>query len=125
VYDIETYKEVFTFSVVRADGKFKKTFSCSKFKNEIEGIFKCLDYLHDNNCYLVGFNSNQFDWPIVQQIVDKRPKLPKSGRAIASYVFELAHIRHHFYILCKENISIYISESILRYFFYVNHYVTF
>ena len=33
VYDIETYKEVFTFSVARADGKFKKTFSCSKFKN--------------------------------------------------------------------------------------------
>ena len=90
VFDIETYKEVFTFSVVRADGKFKKTFSCSKFKNEIEGIFKCLDYLHDNDYYLVGFNSNQFDWPIIQQLIDKRSKLPKSGRAIASYVFELA-----------------------------------
>lgn len=89
-YDIETYKEVFTFSIVRSDGKFKKTFSCSNFKNEIEGIFKCLDYLHSNECYLVGFNSNQFDWPIVQQLIDKRNTLPKSGRALASYVFDLA-----------------------------------
>ena len=49
-----------------------------------------MDYLHDNDYYLVGFNSNQFDWPIVQQLVDKRSKLPKSGKAISSYVFELA-----------------------------------
>lgn len=90
VYDIETYKELFSFSIVRADGKFKKTFECSIFKNEIEGIFKCLDYLHNQKHYLVGFNSNQFDWPIVQELVNKRDKLPKSGASIASMVFRLA-----------------------------------
>lgn len=90
VFDIETYKEAFTFSIVRSDGKFKKTFVCSKYKNHIDNIFKCLDYLHVNDFYLVGFNSNQFDWPVVQQLVDKRSKLPKSGKALASYVFDLA-----------------------------------
>ena len=90
VMDLETYKELFSFSIVRADGKFKKTFSCSKYKNEIEGIFKCLDYLHTNEMYMVGFNSNQFDWPILQQLVDKRNKLPKTGKALASFVFDLA-----------------------------------
>ena len=90
VFDIETYKEVFTFSVVRADGKFKKTFSCSKFKNEIEGILRCLDYLSENDMYMVGFNSNQFDWPILQQVIDKRTRLPKTGLKMANYVFDLA-----------------------------------
>lgn len=90
IYDLETYKEVFTFSIVRADGKHKKTFECSKFINEIEGIFKCLDYLHTNDYYLVGFNSNQFDWPIVQEIVNKRDSLPVTGKGVASFVFKLA-----------------------------------
>ena len=90
VFDIETYKELFSFSIVRADGKHKKTFSCSKFKNEIEGILRCLDYLSENDMYLVGFNSNQFDWPILQQVMDKRTRLPKTGLKIANYVFDLA-----------------------------------
>lgn len=90
VYDIETYKELFSFSVVRADGKFKKTFECSNFNNQIDGIFKCLDYLHNEGCYLVGFNSNQFDWPVVQQLVKDRDSLPKTGKAIAAKVFKIA-----------------------------------
>lgn len=90
IYDIETYKEVFTFSIVRSDGKHKRTFECSKFVNEIDNIFKCLDYLHNNECYLVGFNSMQFDWPIMQEVVKKRESLPKTGKGIASFVFKQA-----------------------------------
>lgn len=90
IYDIETYKEVFTFSIVRSDGKHKRTFECSKFVNEIDNIFKCLDYLHNNECYLVGFNSMQFDWPVMQEVVNKRESLPKTGKGIASFVFKLA-----------------------------------
>ena len=90
VYDIETYKEVFTFSVVRADGKHKRTFECSNFMNEIDGIFKCLDYLHDNDCYLVGFNNLGFDYPVIHELVEKRDKLPKTGKAIATLIFKKA-----------------------------------
>ncbi len=90
VYDIETYKDLFSFSVVRADGKFKSTFQCSKFKNEIDRIFACLDYLKNNDYYLVGFNSNQFDYPVLHEILKKRGRLPKSGIAIANKVFNLA-----------------------------------
>ncbi len=90
IYDIETYKEVFTFSITRSDGKHKRTFECSKFINEIEGIFKCLDYLHQNDCYLVGFNSQNFDWPVVQELVTNRESLPVTGKGIASLVFKLA-----------------------------------
>lgn len=90
VYDIETFKEVFTLSIVRADGKHKNTFVCSQFVNQIDRILNCLDYLHNNDFYMVGFNSNQFDWPVLQKIHDKRESLPKTGKAIANHVFKLA-----------------------------------
>lgn len=90
VYDIETYKEVFTFSIVRADGKHKRTFECSAFMNEIEGIFKCVDYLYDNDCYLVGFNNLGFDYPVIHELVEKRGRLPKTGKAIATLIFKKA-----------------------------------
>lgn len=90
IYDIETYKEAFTFSIVRSDGKHKNTFECSAFSNQIDRILKCLDYLHDNDYYLVGFNSMNFDWPVVQEIVTKRESLPKTGKGIASFVFKQA-----------------------------------
>ena len=90
IYDIETYKEAFTFSIVRSDGKHQRTFECSKFVNEIDGIFKCLDFLHESNCYLVGFNSMQFDWPVIQEVLNKRDLLPVTGKGIASFVFKQA-----------------------------------
>ena len=90
IYDIETYKDLFSFSVVRADGEFKSTFQCSKFKNEIDRIYSCLNYLNNNNYYLVGFNSNQFDYPVLHEILKKRDRLPKSGISIANKVFDLA-----------------------------------
>ena len=90
IYDIETYKDLFSFSVVRADGEFKSTFQCSKFKNEIDRIYSCLNYLNNNNYYLVGFNSNQFDYPVLHEILKKCDRLPKSGSSIANKVFDLA-----------------------------------
>lgn len=90
VYDIETYKEVFTFSIVRADGKHKKTFECSNFKNEIEGVLSCLDYIKENDCYLVGFNNLGFDYPVIHELVEHREGLPKTGKGIASFVFRKA-----------------------------------
>lgn len=90
VYDLETYLSAFTFTIIRADGKQLKTFECSERKQEIDRIFKCLDYLHDNGCELVGYNNTGFDYPILHQIIAKRDKLPKSGKSIAKYVYELA-----------------------------------
>jgi len=51
------FPNCFTFSIIRIDGKFKSTFEVSYRKNEVERIFKCLDYLRDNNQYMVAFNS--------------------------------------------------------------------
>lgn len=90
IYDIETYKHAFTFSIIRADGKFKKTFEVSARMNQIDGIFKCLDYLHDNTFRMVGFNSKGFDYPIIHELINLRNSLPSTGKGIASKVFRLA-----------------------------------
>lgn len=90
VWDIETYKHAFTFSIVRADGKFKKTFEVSARVNEVDRILTCLDYLHDNEHRLVGFNSCGFDYPIIHKLIDNRDALPKTGKALAAKVFHWA-----------------------------------
>jgi hypothetical protein len=90
VYDLETFKELFSFSIVRSDGKLQRCWEVSSRKNEIDSILTCLDYLMDNGCEMVGFNNTGFDYPILHQILNKRDKLPKSGKALANYVYELA-----------------------------------
>lgn len=90
IFDIETYLSAFTFTIIRADGKHLKTFECSERKNEIDTIFNCLEYLKTNNCYMVGFNNLNFDYPILHEIVKKKSKLPICGKRIASYIHDLA-----------------------------------
>lgn len=91
VYDIETFKEAFTFSVVRADGAHCKTFQVTKFKNELDRIYKCLDYLEAGEFSMVGFNNLGFDYPIIHEVMKNRKKLLKmTGAEVAVFVWELA-----------------------------------
>jgi hypothetical protein len=89
VYDIETYKNLFSFSIVRADGKFKQTFACSKYTNQIDRIHKCLEYLKQNDCFLVGFNNLGFDYPVLHELL-KLDTEAKTGLWIANKVFKIA-----------------------------------
>lgn len=91
IYDCETYPNCFTFSIVREDGKFKKTFEVSFRKNDIDGLFKCLDYLRDNDFYAVGFNNIQFDYPVLHKLIGLRNKnMPVNGVTIAKRVYKFA-----------------------------------
>jgi hypothetical protein len=90
IYDIETYKEAFTFSIVRADLKVKRSLEVSFRKNEIENVLNCLDYLNENKHRMVGFNNKGFDYPVLHKILEKRDSLPKSGKALAKYIFDIA-----------------------------------
>jgi hypothetical protein len=90
IYDIETYKEAFTFSIVRADLKVKRSLEVSFRKNEIDNVLKCLDYLNENKHHMVGFNNKGFDYPVLHKILEKRDSLPKGGKALAKYIFDIA-----------------------------------
>jgi hypothetical protein len=69
IYDIETYPNCFTISLIRADGKVSRVFEISDRKNDIEAILCCFRWLRDNNCRMVGFNNLGFDYPIIHEIM--------------------------------------------------------
>lgn len=79
IYDLETYKNIFTFCLVREDGKVLKVYEISDRKKDINGIRKCLNYLHKNHCSLVGFNNQGFDYPILHYIMDKAVACKQKG----------------------------------------------
>ena len=90
IWDIETYKSAFTFSIIRADGEHSKVFEVSRRMNEIDRVFKCIDFLRENNCRMVGFNSIGFDYPILHELLIKRNSLPDAGKTIAVMIHKLA-----------------------------------
>lgn len=91
LYDIETFKHAFTFSIVRSDGRHKKTFQVTKYLNQIEDIFNCLSYLEENECQMAGFNNLGFDYPIAHRLMETQRRIIKmSGAEIAQHVWELA-----------------------------------
>lgn len=71
VYDIETYPNIFTFTIIGADGRFMKTFEISDRKSEQAGFLACLKYLIQNKQTLVGFNNTGFDYPVIHEIILK------------------------------------------------------
>ena len=71
IYDIETYGNTFTFTIVRSDGKHMKVFEISDRKNEIEGLLGCFRYLITEDQRMVGFNNVGFDYPVIHHIIKK------------------------------------------------------
>lgn len=91
IYDLETYKNVFTMAIISDDGKIERTFEISEFKNELPGFLKCLDYLQDNDCRMIGFNNLSFDYPILHKLMSKRNKLKSmTGLEIAELAYTYA-----------------------------------
>lgn len=90
IFDLETYPNTFSFSIIREDGKFPSIFEVSFRKNDIERIWKCLDYLRDNDCFMVGFNNLQFDYPVLHKLLAIRDNLPAKGETLAKKVFKFA-----------------------------------
>ena len=82
IYDIETYPNIFTFTLIREDGKWLKSFEVSARKNQIIEFFKCIDYLTDDNHSLVGFNNLGFDYPVVHKIIEARNEFINQPRGL-------------------------------------------
>jgi len=91
IYDIETYPNVFTFSIVREDGKFLNAFEVSFRKNEIDRVLKCLDYINKSNDRMVGFNNLAFDYPVLHYVLTSRKTFEKKqGTEIAKLTYGFA-----------------------------------
>lgn len=86
-YDEETYPNVYTFSIMRSDGKFANTFEVSARKNEIHRVLACFDYLKKQGDSMVGFNNKGFDYPVAHKILQNRNRLPKDGLKLAQMIY--------------------------------------
>lgn len=87
IYDLESYPNVWTMTVVHASGKWLKTYEISDHKDEIEGVASCLRYLMKNNCRMVGFNSAAFDYEHIHMIIEvlRKAKKEQSRPEITAY----------------------------------------
>ena len=92
IYDCETYPNCFSFAIIREDGKHTNTYEISTRKNEIDRVFACLDYLAKQGDFLVGFNSLNFDYPVLHKVLQlrKNNKIPLRGENLASKVYQFA-----------------------------------
>lgn len=90
VWDIETFKHTFTFSIVRADGKFARKFQVNKYKNDWPSIKACMLHLQTIDAKMVGFNSLAFDYPIIHDLILDAKIDTMSGAVIAKLVHKLA-----------------------------------
>ena len=89
-YDLETYPNCFTMSIITTDGKVERVFEMSEFKNDVAGFLKCLKYLKDNDCSTVGFNNLGFDYPILHKLMAMKDLSKLSGLKIAEFAYSFA-----------------------------------
>jgi len=81
IYDLESYPNVFSMSIIHASGKHMRVFEISDRKNEIEGIAKCLRYLVQNKCRMVGFNNLSYDYTLIHEIIKSLKEAKETGKA--------------------------------------------
>lgn len=98
VFDIETFPNCYTFTIIRAKDDFTRVFEISSRKNELDKLLKCLDYLRDNSQRLIGFNNLGFDYPVIHEIYNnylkaKRRKKPYTITAEEIYEIAMAQIQ--------------------------------
>lgn len=89
IYDLETYPNCFTMAIVREDGKFPRVFECSTRMNEVEGIYKAIDFLEQDEASMVGFNNLGFDYPVLHELILLRGR-KLSGAEIAKKMYSAA-----------------------------------
>ena len=80
VYDLESYPNCFTMTIIHASGKWLKTFEISDRKNQTDDIAKCLRYLIKENYRMVGFNNLSYDYTLIHEIIKILSKAKKDGR---------------------------------------------
>jgi hypothetical protein len=77
LYDLETYKSIFSMTIVTSDGKQGYVFEVSKRKDNRKEMFTFLDQLKESGARMIGFNNLAFDYPILHFILKKRKFTPE------------------------------------------------
>lgn len=72
VYDLETFPNIFTFSLVLVNNPDKiRTYEISDRKNETKEMLDCLRKLKNQGWTMIGFNNQGFDYPILHEVMQR------------------------------------------------------
>ena len=82
IWDEETYPNIYTFAAVYANGKGMRTFEISDRKNEVEELLEFLRKVKTAGHRFVGFNSINFDYPVLHFILQKARKVHGTGKKL-------------------------------------------
>lgn len=88
IYDIETYPNCFTISLIREDGKMERTIEISEFLNETDRLLKLFEYFEEHDVKGVGYNNKGFDYPVLHDI--KHCVIPSNGLEFAKLIYSFA-----------------------------------
>ena len=87
IYDVETLSNLFTYSAVGRDSDNVVKFVIWKGKNEIYDLLVHLTNVKG----MIGFNSINFDYPVMHYIIKERDKLLKlDGDKVAKLIYKKA-----------------------------------
>lgn len=91
VYDIETLSNLFTYTGYDCYQKTWKQFVVSQWRNDFSELVNHLSYLRANKYYQVGFNNENFDYPVIHHILNHASEYKfLSGQEVAQHLYDKA-----------------------------------
>lgn len=89
IYDLESYKNVFTMTSVHASGEGLVTFEISNRKNQINELAEYLRVLIRKRARMVGFNNLSYDYTLIHEIVKCLIEAKQTGKPANITAFDL------------------------------------
>lgn len=103
IFDVETFPNTFTFAAVYANGKGMRAFEISDRKNEVEELLEFFRKVKSAGHRFVGFNNNNFDYPVVHHILQKARKVHGTDKKLKVTAKELYDVAMKLINSSKEN----------------------
>ena len=89
IYDLETLSNLFTYTGYDCSTKVWHQFVISKWRNDLNELYNWLMFQKTNRYYQVGFNNENFDYPIIHHILNHYDSYKhKSGQEVAQLIYQ-------------------------------------
>lgn len=91
IYDVETLKNLFTYTGYNCINKTWHQFVICNWRNDVKDLIDHLTIMKHNQYYMVGFNNENFDYPIIHHIFNHYENYKyMSGQEIAQDIYDKA-----------------------------------
>ena len=89
IYDLETLCNLFTYTGYDCINKKWRQFVICNWRNDLDELCKWLDYQRNNQYYQVGFNNENFDYPIIHHIINHQEAYKhRFGEEVAQALYQ-------------------------------------